>query len=64
MLPVVHALAGSRIRKRCGSSAECRPCFEHEYSQAALGQGRRRAQAGESAADNDDIDRQRSRLNA
>ena len=55
VLPVVHALAGRRIGERGGAPAERRPRLEHEHARAALGQRRRGAQAGEAAADDDDV---------
>ena len=55
VLAVVHALAGGRIGERGRPAAERRPRLEHEHADAALGQRRGGAEAGEAAADDDDV---------
>ena len=55
VLAVVDQVAGLRILERVGASAERGLAFEQGDAESALGQRDARAQAGESAADYDDV---------
>jgi hypothetical protein len=55
VLAVVHQLAGLSIPECGRAPAELRPRVEHQHLRTATGQGTRRAEAGEPAADDDDV---------
>ena len=55
VLAVVHQLAGLPIAKRGRAAAQPVPCFDHLHARAAARQPDRRAQSGETRANDDDV---------
>ena len=55
VLAVVHQLAGRRILKRARATAQPGPAFQKRQSQAAIHEARGDRQAGEPAADDEDM---------
>ena len=56
VLSVVDELAGLAIGEGCRAAAEPRAGLEHQYARAMAGEPARRAQAGESGADDDYVE--------